>query len=638
MEHPPLVRKLPAHPDLAQLERQAKALLKAFLASEQDAVAQVDGLYHDADLSAFALHDAQLVVARSYGYDSWPKLKAFVDGVTVSRLIEAARSADIAGVRAILAIRPELVNGWSEGYTALHHAVMLRLPDMVRALMASGANARAWIHPYRDATSALTLAIERGYDDIVKIIQDAERRRAAGRPTLDDVPEQLQHALRTGDEEQAIAVLGRRPALVQFQYPQDRRTLLHVASSALFLRLATWLLDHGADASARTRDGVTPLEMVGSVRDEAARRAGVPAMTALLRERGAALTPRTAVMLGDEDSLRAFHERGVLAPPRDDRGWLLRLAIDHDRQDMLALLLDLGLDPDARVRVDDVDEVAYTWGMPLYECARHGKHAMAEVLLEYGADPNGQVYASGTPLSEAYGQRDDAMVALLERYGGTSNPSMAGLYRRRDLAARLLAEHGDASLPDDGFGSGTVAEQLVASAARGGDAEILRMGLERIDVPHGDPRWTGLLRAPLGFWNHGIGPWCHHDWDRGTYLTCFRMILERSGPPNNRLRCGTTILHEIVTMGDHVTAEERVAFATAALDAGARLDVRDDILESTPLGWACRWGREELVRLFLARGADPAEPDAEPWATPLAWAGKKGHHGLVTLLRQHARS
>jgi len=95
-----------------------------------------------------------------------------------------------------------------------------------------------------------------------------------------------------------------------------------------------------------------------------------------------------------------------------------------------------------------------------------------------------------------------------------------------------------------------------------------------------------------------------------------------------------TLLHEIVTMGDHVTAEERAAFAGAALDAEARMDLRDDLLKSTPLGWACRWGREELVRLFLDRGADPVEPDAEPWATPLAWATKKQHSAIAAMLRR----
>src|SRR6516165_9133626 len=102
---------------------------------------------------------------------------------------------------------------------------------------------------------------------------------------------------------------------------------------------------------------------------------------------------------------------------------------------------------------------------------------MARFLLEAGADPNGQVYASGTPLSEAYGQRDEEMIALLERFGGKSNPSMAGFYRRKDLAVRLLAEFGDEKLPDDGFSSGTVAEQLVGAAARGGDPEILKMAM-----------------------------------------------------------------------------------------------------------------------------------------------------------------
>jgi ankyrin repeat protein len=266
------------------------------------------------------------------------------------------------------------------------------------------------------------------------------------------------------------------------------------------------------------------------------------------------------------------------------------------------------------------------------------KHAMAEMLLERGADPNGQVYASGTPLSEAYGQRDEKMIALIESYGGKSNASMAGLYRRADLARRLLDEFGDANLPDDGFAKDPVAEQLPGAAARGGDPEILQMAMERFDVPQGDLRWNGLLQAPLGFWNHWIGPWCHHEWDRSTYLTCFQMILEKCAPPNAPLNCGATILHQIVAMGDHVKPGERVAFATAALDAGARMDLRDDLLKSTPLGWACRWGREELVRLFLERGADPEEKDAEPWATPLAWAERKGHHGIAALLQEHRRS
>jgi ankyrin repeat protein len=79
-------------------------------------------------------------------------------------------------------------------------------------------------------------------------------------------------------------------------------------------------------------------------------------------------------------------------------------------------------------------------------------------------------------------------------------------------------------------------------------------------------------------------------------------------------------------------AEEQLAFATMLIDKGARLDARDDLLKSTPLGWACRWGQIELVKLLLSRGADPVEPDAEPWATPRAWAEKMHHKDVLAAL------
>jgi uncharacterized protein len=53
---------------------------------------------------------------------------------------------------------------------------------------------------------------------------------------------------------------------------------------------------------------------------------------------------------------------------------------------------------------------------------------------------------------------------------------------------------------------------------------------------------------------------------------------------------------------------------------------------STPLGLAARWGQQPVVELLLARGADPNKAGA-PWATPLAWAEKKGHAGIAGLLR-----
>ena len=91
------------------------------------------------------------------------------------------------------------------------------------------------------------------------------------------------------------------------------------------------------------------------------------------------------------------------------------------------------------------------------------------------------------------------------------------------------------------------------------------------------------------------------------------------------------MLHEVIAR-DHGVG---VALATMLLDAGARTDIRDEFLKSTPLGWACRWERVALVKLLLARGADPIEPEAEPWATPLAWAERLQHMEIAAILRQH---
>src|SRR6478735_6275842 len=101
-------RTLSPHPDLNQLKRQAKELLAAHRAGDDDATAEIAQFYRDADPATFALHDAQLVIARAYGFDSWPKLKAFVDGATVSRLMEAVRGGDLTRTAALLRARPEI--------------------------------------------------------------------------------------------------------------------------------------------------------------------------------------------------------------------------------------------------------------------------------------------------------------------------------------------------------------------------------------------------------------------------------------------------------------------------------------------------------------------------------------------------
>src|SRR5205085_8001891 len=89
-----------------------------------------------------------------------------------------------ADVRAMLQARPELADmttSYGDEHRPIHHAVMTRSPEMVRLLMRHGANAREGIHPHRDATRAWTIAKERGYEEIVAIIDEEEQRRGETR-------------------------------------------------------------------------------------------------------------------------------------------------------------------------------------------------------------------------------------------------------------------------------------------------------------------------------------------------------------------------------------------------------------------------------------------------------------------------
>ena len=61
--------QLPDHPDLAQLRRQARELLRA-AAGDAGAIRRVRQVSEKTTLST-----AQLALAREYGFPSWPRLK-----------------------------------------------------------------------------------------------------------------------------------------------------------------------------------------------------------------------------------------------------------------------------------------------------------------------------------------------------------------------------------------------------------------------------------------------------------------------------------------------------------------------------------------------------------------------------------
>jgi ankyrin repeat protein len=422
-----------------------------------------------------------------------------------------------------------------------------------------------------------------------------------------------------------IAALDAHPALVHVS-DERGRTALHWAAARLWSQLAAWLLDHGAEVSGRTRGGDTPMDLLGE--DTDATSVDQPRLLARIAEMllgsGAERTARWAIVANDANWLQRHHAERALS---NQRG-LLTHAIRSDRLEMLRLLLDLGLDADEAGKVHGLDEVVLTFGEPLRTCALTGRLAMAECLLQHGANPNTNVYAASTALYIAHERHDDPMIVLLERHGARLDPVSVGALGLADHAARLLADAAAGQALDESQSSESiVAQGLMWGAIERPSPEIVRMALGHVDWPRDDARWYSILQ-------NGLYPGA--EGNRAAHLEALRLVLDRSDP-NTRSQRGATLLHYVAAAHGTRTAIDRVTFASMLLDRGARLDLRDDLLRSTPLGWACRWGRVELVRLFLERGADPIEPGTEPWATPTAWAEKMNCTDVLAVLREHAR-
>jgi ankyrin repeat protein len=637
-------RTLPERPNLEQLKKQAKDLLRDYLAGDADAAAEVNRAERSQPVD-FSLADAQRVLARAYGFESWTHLKQKVEGVTVAEFHAAAARGDLGRLRELIGKNRELVRmeaAGSDERIALHHAVLNRQAEAVRVLMAAGSDARKGIYPYRDATTALTIATDRGYDDIVAIIEAAEqaRREDASCPNATVTPGQdrINAAIRAGRTDDAIALLSADGTLIR-ACDREGASPLHIAAEAGDLRLVEWLLARRAAVGKTDLKGRTPLDRAvysvyptnkGSL--DRFRQVGPR-----LRAAGAPLTLPAAVALGEGEFIaRLWHDdRKAFTPTSALGAGPLGVAVRHRRYDMIRLLLDLGQDINEPRRIDGLEHEQYSSGDPLWHAAQGNDLEAATLLLERGADPNAMMYASGTPTGTS---RDPRIVRLMMEHGGKIMSSSAGGRGHTDLARRLLqGQDLDRILPDTHPGA-TIAEQLCWGAACSGNPEVVRMALEHIDWPPDDKRWFYMVEQPMRFHMHGPGFWADPTLPRESYLECFRPLVARVDV-NMVGRRGETLLHRVASDGtcwghEVMRPEERVQFATVLLDAGARFDIRDELLQSSPLAWAARWGRLELVELFLARGCPRTEADAEPWAAPLAWAKRYRRDSIVARLER----
>ena len=152
------VHALPDAPDLEWLRKRAKRRLDELRTTQP----------------AARLADAQLDLARSYGFPSWRALKAHVDSLTVDgRLFALARQGDVAEFRALLDAHPDrlLAREKPYGWTLLHAAAQKGRLGVVDLLLARGIDAN--VKEQGDDSCAMHWAAAGGHLDVVRRLADA---------------------------------------------------------------------------------------------------------------------------------------------------------------------------------------------------------------------------------------------------------------------------------------------------------------------------------------------------------------------------------------------------------------------------------------------------------------------------------
>jgi ankyrin repeat protein len=235
-------RELPAHPNLEHLKNQARSLLRQRLDSEESATQRFAsfGIASTTPKLADALH----VIAREYGFPTWPALKLHVEAASedpVEALTAAVKSNSASLVREVLARHPSLPSRINEplpnyGFDApaLFAAVNHQNREMIDVLLDAGAHinerTRWWAGSFGVLDSAppelASYLISRG-------------------ATLD-----IHSAARLGMVDRVREFLAADPQLVHAR-GGDGQFPLHFAAS---VEIAALLLDAGADIEARDID------------------------------------------------------------------------------------------------------------------------------------------------------------------------------------------------------------------------------------------------------------------------------------------------------------------------------------------------------------------------------------------------
>lgn len=411
--------QLPEHPNLEQLKRQAKELLAAIHSGDAAARTRLAILPAPAP-GAIALHDAQSVIAREYGFASWNALRqrveqqagdaeamaAFIEAATDGRgdraelllvqhpaiahsgLTAALLLGDAAEVERHLAAQPALAiapggpRQWQPLHYVCYTSVGTRSPEreaglvaIARRLLARGADANLkfpWVHHnvsrpvlwgavcVTQSLSLATVLLEAGADpsDGITLVLAASSGNVSALDLL------LAHG---ADINRPWATDGAAPLYAILQWSRNSVG-------------AHWLLAHGAQPDPIfDANGETPLHTAAAAWDVPLAEALVARGADPLRPRADGRTPYALAELNGNravaDWLRSRGAASALSP-------LDQLIAACSRHDRAALERLLETEPNLRHQLGPEQYAIF------YRAAERNDVTALELMLEAGFDPN----------------------------------------------------------------------------------------------------------------------------------------------------------------------------------------------------------------------------------------------------------
>ncbi|MBN9663064.1 MAG: hypothetical protein J0H49_33000 [Acidobacteria bacterium] len=390
---------LPAHPSPAQYRKQAKDLLKAMKAGDAAVLERVKEFHPRAkelQPAGAALADAQWVIAREHGFESWPKFVKHVEALwkasspasRFEQAVEAVVQGDLAALRKLLEEDPSLVHARSP---RVHRAMLLHYV---------GANG---VENYRQKTPRNAVEIAR---------------------TLLDAGAEVDAECGAYGTDTALGLVA---------------TSVHPLDAGVQIPLMELLIERGASVEGAPGGWTIVPAALGNGRKAAA---------AYLAERGASLDVEGAAGVGRLDVVQTcFDTEGRLKPEVSGiklvRGFLW--ACEYGREAVIDFLLD---------RQPGLVSDASTGMTGLHWAIVGGELGAMRLLIARGAPLEVENQYGGTPLSQALwfamtaknGIDYPATIDVLLAAGSVIEPGSLGWVERQEDASQSTRERVLASL------------------------------------------------------------------------------------------------------------------------------------------------------------------------------------------------